>query len=417
MTETSKSSSDGAKLRFIVATGFINSLGIGLIQPVLPSLLVELTGQTLTDAAFWGGVALFSYALMQFVFSPIVGALSDRFGRRPVLLISLTALMLDMIMLGLAWSLTVFLIVRALAGVFSATFSTANAYIADFTKPEERGGRFAMLGAAFGAGFIFGPVLGGFLGEMSPRYPFFAAAFMAGLNALYGFFTATESLSQENRRTFDWSRANPFGSITSIGKLPGAGVLLGVAFLATLATWSYVTVWAYVAIDKFDWTEEQVGFSIGYYGVISFVAQAFLVRWMLKTFSVGTVIIIASLAEVFSLTGISFAGSEYMLYAFITMALISSAQDPAVQQELSSRVPANAQGELQGGLSALNSIAIIIAPILYNGLFNVYGGDGPNAFPGAPFLAAAGLTFLALVLYLADQVKRPKKSVSHSETV
>lgn len=389
-----------AAFGFMVVTGFINSMGVGLALPVLPQLIMELTGSGISSAALWGGFATFIYAIMQFVFSPIIGGLSDRFGRRPVLLISLAAFTVDMIILGLATSLWMFMVARTLAGIFASTFSTANAYIADVTPAEKRGQRFAILGAAFGAGFVFGPAIGGLLGDIDPRAPFYAAAGLAAINGLFGFFAVPESLPESRRRAFSWRRANPFGTLAVLFRTPGIGMLIVVFFFATLSTWVYPTVWAYVAIAKFGWSESQIGWSIAYYGVIAFLSQALVVQYLLPKIGVVRAIWLAFLAEAISLVGIGFATNGLILYAMITLALISSMEEPALRQTLSARVADDAQGELQGGLSSLTGIAMILAPLIYNGLLTRFTGEeAPIDFAGMPFIAAAGFTVLALLIF------------------
>lgn len=389
-----------AALIFLAATAFINSMGMGLIVPVMPSLLLELTGGDLADASFWGGVALGSYALMQFVFSPIVGALSDRFGRRPILLMSLTMYAIDLLLLAVVQTLPWFLVIRAFAGIFASTFSTANAYIADITPPDQRGRMFAVLGAAFGAGFIMGPAIGGVLGDINVRYPFYAGALVAAINLVFGIFFVRESLVPEKRRAFAWSRANTFGTLVRLARTPGIQSLLPVFFLATLSSWVYPTVWAYVAKAKFFWTESQIGWSVGYYGVIAFIGQALIIQMVLPRIGVRAAIWIALLVEMVALVGIGMATVGWFVYLMITTALISTMQDPAIRQTMSSRVPEDAQGELQGGLSALTSVAMIMAPVVYNGTFTLTAGDDPVlALPGAAFVVAALFSGLALLFY------------------
>ncbi len=376
-------------------------MGMGLITPVMPALLVELTGGDIADAAFWGGIALVSYAVMQFVFSPIVGALSDRYGRRPVLLLSLSAFALDMLLLALVDRLGLFIVVRAFAGIFAATFATTSAYVADVTPPQQRSQRFAFIGAAFGAGFILGPGIGGLLGDVDTRLPFFAGAALAAANAVFGALVVRESLPQSRRRPFSWARANTLGTLLSLKGTPGVGRLLPVFFLAALAMWVYPTVWAYVAKAKFQWTEGEIGFSIAYYGVISFVAQAAVIQVLMPRIGVRRAVWIALPVQIAALTGIAFAGAGWVVYIFITWALLSIMQDPALRQQLSTLVPEDAQGELQGGLSALTSIAMILAPVIYNGLFTLSSGEAPLIrFPGLPFLVAAGFSTLALLFYV-----------------
>ena len=391
-------------LVFLAATAFINSMGMGLIVPVMPSLLLELTGGDLADASLWGGFALLSYAAMQFVFSPIVGALSDRYGRRPVLLVSLGAFALDMLLLALVKTLLWFLIVRGFAGVFASTFSTASAYVADVTPPEERGRKFAILGAAFGAGFIFGPAIGGILGDIHLRLPFFAGAAVASLNAVFGVLFVRESLAHDRRRDFSWRRANTLGTLLRLFRTPGVGTLLPVFFLATLSSWVYPTVFAYVAKAKFAWTETEIGLSIAYYGVISFVAQAAVIQVLLPKLGVHRAIWISLFIEMIALLGIGYAWAGWVVYVMISTALISAMQEPAIRQSLSARVPEDAQGELQGGLSALTSVAMVMAPAVYNGSFALAtGADARIEFAGLPFVVASAIGALALMFYAARQ--------------
>ena len=396
-------------LTFLAMTAFINSMGMGLIAPVMPSLLLELTGGDLADASLWGGVALVSYAAMQFIFSPIVGALSDRFGRRPILLMSLTAYAADMLLLALVDTLPWFLLVRALAGVFASTFSTANAYIADITPPEQLAQKFAIIGAAFGAGFIMGPAIGGILGDMDIRYPFYCGALVALANTLFGVLFVRESLPTTRRRAFSLARANTVGTLIRLMQTPGVLPLLPVYFLATLSSWVYPTVWSYVAKAKFSWSEGEIGYSIAYYGVIAFIAQAVVVQLVLPRMAVRSAIWIALLVEALALFGIGLATTGWFVYAMVTTALISTMQDPAIRQELSSRVPGDAQGELQGGLSALTSVAMILSPIIYNGLFTLTATESASLyFPGSPFVVAAGMSAMALLFYALRTSRSPR---------
>ncbi len=392
---------------FIVATVLIDGMGFGLIMPVLPSLLMELTGSDVAVAASWAGLATFVYALMQFLFSPVIGGLSDRFGRRPVLLMSLAALAVDYVLMGLAHALWVFFMARTVAGIFAATHSTANAYIADTTPPEQRATRFGWIGAAFGVGFILGPALGGLLGELSPRAPFFAAAVLAGLNALYGFFVVPESLAKENRRPFDWARANTFSTLQRLVRMRQLGALSGVYFLAGLSSFVYPAVWAFVAIAKFGWSEAQIGVSLAFYGVVFALSQMAVIPVLLPRLGERRAIWLALGVESISLVGIATAPNSWVVYAWITTALISGMQTPALQKLMTQRVGPDAQGELQGGLSALQGIMLIIAPLFYTQLFSVFDtGVLGLRFPGAPFVVAAGLALLALVVFVARSTYR-----------
>lgn len=366
----------------------------------MPALVMDLSGGDLAEASRWGGLALLVYALMQFVFSPIVGALSDRFGRRPVLLISLCAFSLDMLILGLVESLWGFIVLRAFAGIFASTFATTNAYVSDVTPAEKRGARYAILGAAFGAGFVFGPAIGGLLGDIDTRLPFYAGAALALINALYGYFVVKESLPEDRRRAFEWARANTVGTLLRLVRTPGVGALLPVFFLATLSSWVYPTVWSYVAIEKFTWSEAQVGYSIAFYGVIAFISQALVIQVLLPKIGARAAIVAALAVEAVALAGIGLATSGWMVYAMVSLALISMMQDPALRQDLSARVSEDAQGELQGGLSALTSVAMILSPVIYMGLFTVNADEVGVYFPGAPFIAAAVFSLIAMFAYL-----------------
>ncbi|MEO1575724.1 MAG: MFS transporter, partial [Pseudomonadota bacterium] len=242
--------------------------------------------------------------------------------------------------------------------------------------------------------------IGGVLGDIDVRLPFYAGAAVSMVNTVFGFLFVRESLAQERRRAFAWSRANPLGTLVRLVQTPGVGPLLPVFFLATLSSWVYPTVWAYVAKAKFLWSETQIGLSVAYYGVISFIAQAGVIHVLLPRLGVRAAIWIALLVEALALVGIGFAWAGWVVYAMVTTALVSTMQDPAIRQAMSSRVPEDAQGELQGGLSALTSVAMVMSPLIYNGSFTWVTGDGsPLAFPGLPFVIAAGMSGLALAFY------------------
>lgn len=399
--ETIKRKPRTAATIFVVGTVLIDALAFALILPVLPSLLMDLTGEGVGGAAFWGGLATFGFALAQFVCSPVVGGLSDRFGRRPVLLASLAALALDFLLMGLAHALWVFFFARLVSGIFAATHSTANAYIADITEPADRAKRYGWLGAAMGAGFILGPALGGLLGELSPRAPFFAAAALAGINVVYGFFVVPESLAKENRRPFDWSRANPVGTLMKLRQVEGVGILVWVYLFMGLSGFVYPAVWSYVAIGKFGWSEGQIGASLAYYGVIYVICQAVMVPYVLPRLGQRRAIWIALSLEVFALIVLAFAPSGHFVYAILLLALFTGMQDPALMSIMTERVGKDAQGELQGGLAALGGVILAIAPLLYTQLFFLFeSGAAGVEFAGAPFLVSAGMSAMALLLFL-----------------
>jgi len=389
---------------FIVGTVFMDGLAFALIMPVLPYLLMDITGGGIGLAAFWGGIATFSFAVMQFFCSPVIGGLSDRFGRRPVLLASLAALAVDFLLMGLAHALYVFFAARLVSGIFAATHSTANAYIADVTPADQRATRYGWLGAAMGIGFIAGPALGGFLGEINLRAPFFAAAALAGLNAAYGWFVVPESLKPENRRPFDWRRANPFGTLMRLRRIEGLGVMVWVYFCMGLAGFVYPSVWAYVAVAKFNWSQLDIGVSLAVYGLIYAVSQTVMVPRLLPRLGDRRAIWIALLIEIVSLIGLAFAPSGLWVYVFITFALFTGVQDPALMKIMTERVGEDAQGELQGGLASLGGVVLAIAPLLYTQLFFAFeSGAAGVQFAGMPFLVSSGFCVLALILFVGRQ--------------
>ncbi len=388
---------------FVVGTVLIDALAFALVMPVLPALIMDLTGEGVGEAARWGGLATFVFALAQFFCSPVVGGLSDRFGRRPVLLFSLTALALDFLLMGLAHALWVFFGARLLSGIFAATHSTANAYVADVTPAAERSRRYAWRGAAMGAGFGLGPALGGLLGELSPRAPFFAAAILAGVNALYGWFVVPESLPKDRRRPFDWSRANPFGTLMRLRRAEGVGILVLVYFFSQLAGFVYPAVWAYAAIAKFGWTEAQIGLSLAYFGVIFILSQAVVTPWLLPKIGERRAIWIALTLEAVSLLAIAFAPSGIWVYVILTSALFTGMEGPALQKVMTERVGEDAQGELQGGLGALGGVVLIVSPLLFTQLLFAFTGEGMFGivFPGAPFALASLFCATAALLFAA----------------
>lgn len=401
MSEPKELASDKGTVTFLVITLIISAIGVGIIFPVMPALVMDLTGQDVAGAAVWGGIASFVFALMQFFFSPIIGGLSDRFGRRPVLLASLAALSLDYMLMGLAHALWIFFIARIISGIFSATTSTANAYIADITPEEDRARRFGYIGAAFGIGFILGPAIGGFLGQISPRAPFFAASFCAGANALYGYFFIPESLRKENRRPFDWKASNPYGTLMKLGATRETGTLAGVYFLTALSNFVLPTVWAYVAIEKFGWSEVLIGWSITYYGLIFVVSQAVVTPYVLPRLGERRAIWIGSLVQSIALVGIATAPNGLSLYIWMSASFFTGIQTPALQKLMTSRVPKDRQGELQGGLSALSSLVILTTPLLYTQIFFLFTRGGLGfTMAGAPFLMASAFNFLAFILFL-----------------
>jgi DHA1 family tetracycline resistance protein-like MFS transporter len=386
-------------LVFIFITLLLDVTGLGIIIPVLPTLITELTGEGLSKASQYGGWLMFSYAIMQFIFSPILGGLSDKFGRRPIILFALFGFGLDYILMALSPTITWLFVGRIIAGITGASFTAATAYIADVSTPEKRSQNFGLLGAAFGLGFIIGPVVGGLLGQFGPRIPFFAAAGLTFLNWLYGYFVLPESLSVENRRPFSWRRANPWGSLKNIQKHPiiiglaGALVMIYMAGHATQSTWSYYTM------EKFGWDETWVGYSLGFVGLSVALVQGVLIRIIIpKLGQIRSVYIGLSFYAV-GFVLFAFANQGWMMFAFIIPYALGGIAGPSLQGIMSSQVAANEQGELQGALTSLISLTSIVGPPLMTNIFAAFTGESATTyFPGAPFLLGAVFTLISIIL-------------------
>lgn len=380
-------------LAFIFITVLIDTIGFGIILPVTPELLMELGGGGLSDASRMGGWLLFAFAIMQFFFAPLIGALSDRYGRRPVLLLSLFAFGVDYLLMGFAPTLALLFVGRCIAGVAGAAYMTANACIADISEPENRAANFGLVGAAFGLGFIIGPVIGGLLGELGPRAPFFAAAALAGVNLLYGFFVFPETLPASERRAFDLSRANPAGALLQLGKYPSALGIAAALFLWTLAHQSLPSVWAFYTMFKFQWSEALVGASLAFAGALMAIVQGGLTRmWMPKLGEVrGAYLGLAGGVSGFLLY--AFAPNSAIMYVGMVAAAFAGFVYPSMNALVSKQAPASAQGELQGALSSVYSVTSILGPPLMTQLFGYFSQPtAPIVFPGAAYACAALLT-------------------------
>ena len=392
---------------FIIITMMLNSIGIGLIIPVMPTLIKDLTGGSISSAAMWGGVLATTYAVTQFFMGPTLGNLSDRYGRRPVLLISLVAMGLDYILLSVAGTIWLLFVGRLIAGITGATFSSASAYVADISAPEKRAANFGLIGAAFGIGFIIGPAIGGFLGEYGPRAPFIAAAIVALGNATFGFFVLPETLKPENRRSFDWTRANPAGALMSIRKVPHLTYLVLVFLVFTISHQVYPSIWTYFTIEKFEFTPKEIGLSLGAFGFFMAIVQGGLIRVIIPrlgemrtaTWGMGLNFVVFIL--------VAFLGEVWMLYALMPLMTLGAIAGPALQGLMSRLVDDNAQGELQGIFASVNGIALILSPVMMSGIFRFFTFEGtPVYLPGAPFLlsAALELTAMMFLLWLARRI-------------
>ena len=388
-----------AALAFIFVTILIDVIGLGVIIPVLPALIEQLTGEGVSRASQYAGWLSFAYAAAQFGFAPVVGGLSDRFGRRPVLLASLLGLGCDYIFLALAPSIGWLFVGRVIAGITGASFTTATAYIADVSPPEKRAQNFGLVGAAFGLGFIIGPVLGGLFAHFGARVPFVVAAGLSLCNFLYGFFLVPESLPVAQRRPFEWARANAVASLVRLGKYPqiiGLVVALVLLYLAGSATQS---VWTFYTILKFHWNETLIGYSLGAVGVGALIVQGGLVRTVIPRLGAGRAVALGMVFYTIGFVLFAFASKGWMMFAFTGVFALGGLAGPALQGSISGQVPPTEQGELQGALTSLISATGVVGPLLMTNLFAWFTRpQAPLYFPGMPFLAGAALTLLALLV-------------------
>lgn len=402
MTDTAPARPHGRNaFLFVVVAVTLNMLSFGLVMPIMPALLADLTGLPVELAAKENGWLAMTYAVANFIAMPFLGSLSDRYGRRPVLLISIAMLGIDMIIMGLAPSVAVLFFGRALAGFFSATVSVANAYVADVTDPQDRGRAFGMLGAAFGLGFILGPVFGGLLGEIHMRLPFFVAAGFAGINFLYGLFVMPESLAPENRRPLSLARANPFGALKHFSKLPRVYWFILTIGVFQIAHAVYPSTWNYYGASRYGWSEWQIGVSLGAVGIGSALSQALLTGIIIRRIGAMRAAIFGLTVSAIAMTLFAFATEGWMVFPIILFSALGGVSMPAINTITSNLTPANAQGELQGAQSSLMAFTLIFSPVLMTQVFADFAApDAPIYFPGAAFLLAAGFTALALLPFL-----------------
>lgn len=387
-----------AAVGFIFVTLLIDVIGIGIIIPVLPSLIMELTGEGLSTASEYGGWLLFAYAFFQFICAPVIGALSDQFGRRPILLFSLFGFGIDYLFLAFAPTIWWLFLGRVIAGILGASFTTGSAYIADVSPPEKRSQNFGLVGAAFGLGFIIGPVLGGVLGQYGPRVPFFAAACLSLVNWLYGYFILPESLPESERRPFEWKRANPLGNLKNLRNYPViAGLIFAMVFVY-IASHAVQSTWAYYTMFKFEWDEAMVGYSLGVVGVISAIVQGGLIRVVIPKLGQNNSVYVGMLLYFIGFMTFAFASEGWMMFLFLIPYCLGGIAGPALQGIMSNQLPNNQQGELQGALSSMMSATAIVGPPLMTWLFAYFTkDDAPLFFPGAPLVTGGVLTLLGLL--------------------
>lgn len=383
---------------FVVFTVFIDMMAFAVIMPVMPDLMSELTGLPKADVAPWGGYITTVYAIMNFIAQPILGGLSDRFGRRPVLLISMGTLAIDFLIMGLAHSIWLLFLGRFLSGLSGATHSTAAAYIADTTEPDQRAQAYGMLGAAFGLGFIFGPALGGFLGQIDPRAPFFAAAGLAAVNFIYGLFVLPESLPKEDRRAFDWKRANAFGAFRHFSKLPHLAWFILALGLYNFAHWVYPATFAYFGAVRFNWDAGMIGLALGSVGVGSAIVSAGLVGSVIKRHGATKVVIFSFIVTTIVFAAYAMANAPWMIFVIIPFGALAGFLNPSLNQIMTARVPRNAQGELQGAIASVQALGNVFSPIVMTQtLYYFTHSDAPVYFPGAAFALACVVTAISMI--------------------
>jgi DHA1 family tetracycline resistance protein-like MFS transporter len=388
-----------AALSFIFITLLIDVTGLGIIVPVMPKLIEQLVHGDLSVASKYSGWLTFSYAIMQFVCSPIIGNLSDRYGRRPVLLCSLLGFGIDYMFLAFAPTIWWLFVGRIIAGITGASFTTASAYIADVSTPEKRAQNFGMIGVAFGLGFIIGPLLGGFLADIGIKAPFLAAAGLALLNFLYGLFILPESLPKENRRAFEWKRANPVGSLLALKKYPAVSSLIVSLVLVYIAAHAVQSTWSFYGMEKFHWDGKMVGISLAVVGICVIVVQGGLIRVAIPKLGQEKSVYTGLALYSVGLFLFAFATQGWMMFAFTAVYCLGGIAGPALQAIISGNVPRNEQGELQGALTSLMSATSVIGPLLMTNLFSTFTKKtAPIYLPGAPFIAGAILITISAVL-------------------
>ncbi len=391
-------------LFFVLTTVMIDAMGIGLIMPIMPNLLLEVQGGSLADAAIWGGILSTAFAVMQFLFSPVLGSLSDALGRRPVLLVSLFVMTLDYLVMALAGSLWLLLVGRLIGGITAATHATAGAYIADISKPADKAANFGLLGAAFGAGFVLGPLMGGLLGELGTRAPFYAAAILAGLNFAFGWFVMRETVTDETRRAFDWRRANPLGAFRAMARIPGIKGLLWVYFLYSVAIYVYPAIWSYFTAEQFGWQPQMIGISLAIYGISMALVQGGLLRYMVRWVGERRTVIWGLGFDFVAFGILAFISSGNLALVLIPIAALGAVVQPALQGLMSRAVADNQQGELQGVMTAAHALSMVISPLMMTATFAVFS-DRDTAFylPGAPFLLALVLMAIGTAVFLRSR--------------
>ncbi len=400
---------------FILIVTALDTAGLGIIYPVLPQLIEDLVNTDISTAATYGGWLTFAYALMQFFFAPVLGNLSDRYGRRSVLLVSLLGFTIDYLFLAFAQNIIWLFIGRIIAGITGASYSVASASIADLSTDENRTKNFGYINAAYSSGLIIGPVIGGLLGQFGTHIPFIAAAVLSFGNFIFGYFMFPDTLEKSNRRKFELKRANPFGSFKHLSKFPTIIALIIAMFFIAIAGHSMPSVWAYFTIEKFDWNIELIGYSLAFLGLLSIIVQSWLVGILAKILGDDKMTIFGLMFSIAGYLLIAFSNVEWLLIPAMIINVIGSVQRTGFQSIISSQVSKSEQGELQGSLSSLFGLATIIAPPLLTMVFTYFTKNESSDiyFPGAPYLIAVFLTIISLIIMFINYKKR-KKPVANS---
>lgn len=401
MTDTRKPA-----LIFIFITLLLDIIGFGIIVPILPHYISELTGANNSNASLYGGMLMFAFAIMQFIFSPVLGNLSDRYGRRPILLISLFGFFLNYIIMAVAPNIVWLFVGRIMAGVSGASITTASAYIADISTPEKRAQNFGMIGAAFGLGFIIGPVIGGLFGHLGPRVPFVAAAILTFLNLLYGYFVLPESLNKNNRRKFQFKRANPIGSLKFLLRYPIIASLVISLVCVYISAHATQSTWTFFTKEVFKWEPGMIGVSLAIVGVMVAFVQGWLIRIVNPKLGQKKTIFLGMALYTIGFILIAFSTNAWMLFIVLIPFCLGGIANPAIQGVISNQVPSNEQGELQGALTSIMSLTSIVGPVLMTGLFSYFTGNhAPVYLPGAPFLMGALLVIISLIFVIKSFTK------------
>ncbi len=386
-------------LIFIFITLFLDILGIGLIVPILPRLIEQLGDGQVASASFVYGWLVGLYSLMQFLFAPIIGSLSDRFGRRPVILLSLFGTGLDYFLLAWAPTLAWFFVGRLISGITGANYSAAAAYVADVSPPDKRSANFGIIGAAFGLGFIFGPALGGWLGDFGLRVPFIVAGILTLINWLYGFLILPESLKKENARSFSLSRANPIAALLELKRQPLILGLSGSYFISSLAHQVYPSIWVLYTAFRYEWDTRQTGLSLALVGLMAAIVQGGLARVIIPKIGERNAAVGGLAVMALALTGYGLAAEGWIVYLIIILGSLSGVAVPAIQGMVSKSVGDNEQGAIQGSLTSLQSVAGFIGPLMATSIFGFFISErAPMILPGASFYFSAVLSVVAAVL-------------------